>query len=149
MPMLSSVSVPGVRPNLLFLGRSIDPQGLLWSLSVVHDRGDGTHHPRRVVALEDVPAHVDSRRPFVDGAVGHRQGLQLWQLLSSGHDNRDRARRGYAVESLVHVIGLDELSAELGADPTGEAYVLGITGQLLADRGDPHDRDPIAEAEIY
>jgi len=39
--------------------------------------------------------------------------------------------------SLVHVVRLDELGAELGADAARQANVLGVTRKLLANCGNP------------
>ena len=76
----------------------------------------------------------------VDRAAGHRQRVELGQLLAAGHDDRHRAAGGDLLEVLLAVVGLDDLGAELGADPGGEAEVAGVADELLADRGHARGR---------
>src|SRR5712691_10964712 len=90
MPMLSRASARGALSNWGSFGHAVDLQCLFGAFSFVHDRDNGPHHPLRVVALEDVPAHIDSRRAFADRAVGHGQGVKLGQLLAAGHHDRHR-----------------------------------------------------------
>ena len=45
----------------------------------MHDGTYGLNHGLRSVALENIAAHVDSRRSFADCLVGHLQGVKLGQ----------------------------------------------------------------------
>ena len=67
---------------------------------LVDDLRDGLDHRGRALALEDVPAHVDAGRSLLHRAVGHRQRVQLGQLLAAGHHDRDGAAGGHLLEAL-------------------------------------------------
>ncbi len=114
--------------------------GVLRLCRLVHHRADGADHLDRVVALEDVAAHVHSGRSALDGAVGHRQSFELGQLAAARHDHRHGTARGHGVEVFGAVVGLDYVRAELSADPHRQAQVPGVSGQLTADRGDRENR---------
>src|SRR5258708_25628935 len=79
---------------------------LLRFLVPVNDGADRLDHGNRVVGLECIASHVDARRALVDRLIGHRQGLELRQLLAPGDHDRYRAAGADALETLLHEIAL-------------------------------------------
>jgi acylaminoacyl-peptidase len=69
---------PQISPDgkkIAYVRRFADPMtdrrySNLWIINA-----DGTDHRHRVVALENVPAHIDTRSPALDGVVGHGESL--------------------------------------------------------------------------
>src|SRR5437899_6736974 len=123
-------SAPGALPNRPCPEGAVDLERLLCRFALVNQRDDRPHHPLRVVAFEDVAAHGHPGRALTDGLVRHGEGIELWQLLSTGHDDGHWTRRGHRLEVLLTVVGLNELSAELRDDAAGKAQVSGVAGEL-------------------
>ena len=84
------------------------------------DLADRLAHLDSMVALENIPAHVDSSRALRDRPVSHGQGLVLRQLLAAGHDDGYGARRNHFYKVIAEK-GIDHLP-----DNQRAVYVLNI-----------------------
>ena len=114
-------------------------------VAVVDDPADRLDHRDGVIALEDVPAHVDAGGALVDRPVRHLQGVALRQLLAARHDDGHRTAGRHLLEALVAVVGLDNLRAELGTDARREPQVAAVADELATDGGHPQNRDAASQ----
>src|SRR3989442_15590409 len=114
------------RRLLLRLRALDDLEGFLRGRALVDDRPDATDHADRVRRLPDVPAHVDSFGAVLDRIVRELEGVEFClELRPTRDDEWDRGRL-HDLREIVAVVRLDEVGAELGGDPTGEAEVSSV-----------------------
>ena len=93
-PRLLMLDPSYAKRSPLTLQRSVQIERLGGLGILVHDGVDGGDHGLGRVGLEYVAAHVDARRALVDGFVGHRERVELRELLAAGDHDRHRAGGG-------------------------------------------------------
>src|SRR6185437_6281519 len=109
---LLAMLAPGKNSTVqVALKRLVKIEGLLRRLLIVHDSANRLNHRNRSFALKYVASHVHSHRTLVNCVVGHCERVQLWQLLASGNQKRNRAACDHARKMLFAVIGFYEVRA--------------------------------------
>ena len=76
-----------------------------------------------------------------------RQSRVGKKLLATGNDDRNRTSCGDLFEILA-VIALNQLSAQLGDNASGQREELGIAGHLFSDSHNAQRRDAVTHARV-
>ena len=98
----------------------------------MYDLGNGLCHGLGIFCLENVTSHIHAVSALTDSVICHAQCLGDGQLLATGNDDRNRTSCGDLFEILA-VIALNQLSAQLGDNASGQREELGIAGHLFSD----------------
>ena len=123
-------------------------EALLRRQAFMHHPAHRFHHRDRVLALEDVAAHVHAARALLDGVVAHLQRVELRQLLATRDHDRHRAAAGDRLKAFVRVVALHHVRAELRHDARGEAEILRVASHRTAHGHHAHHRDAVTGTGI-
>src|SRR6266581_6325081 len=110
--------------RLLLRLRALDDlEGFLRGRALVDDRPDAADHPDGIRGLPDVSAHVNSLRAVLDRLVRELERIEFRLELRAARDDQRDGTRLHDLREIVAIVRLDEMGAELGRDPAGEAEV--------------------------
>src|ERR1017187_3032087 len=106
------------------------------------------NHCQWIVTLENVAAHIHSRRSIFNGAMGHLERLEFGQLFASGDDEWNGATGRHALKAFLAIVSFDEVSTHLRTDTSGQAQVSCVPRHFLTNASYRQRRNTVAIARI-
>src|SRR5438132_11878780 len=100
---------------------------LLGRTPLVDDRADPADHADRVRGLPDVASHVHAAGAFLDRLVREVEHVQLRRQFWTARDDERYGERFDDPGEALAEIRLHKMSAELRANPAGEAQIPVVT----------------------